>query len=79
MKRVILWVVTILSLLACGYSFLGVIMVAMLSGAPNYSQERAQFNGNLWGYSTITFFLLSVVLSILIWKSRKNKRSSNSW
>ncbi len=75
MTKIILWIITIFSFLACGYSALGLMMVAMLSGAPNYSPERAQFNANLWGSCTIIFFLLGVVLSVLIWNGRKSKRN----
>ena len=77
MKRIIiLWIVTIFCFVASGYSVLGLMMAAMLSGAPHYSPERAQFNANLWGSCTIIFFVLGVVFSVLLWKGRKKKRNS---
>jgi hypothetical protein len=75
-KRIILWIITIFCFLASGYSSLNLMMVAMLSGAPHYSAERAQFSANLWGSCTIIFFVLGVVFSVLIWKTGKRKRNS---
>lgn len=49
MAKLVLSIITILSFLACGYSSLGVMMVAMLSGASSYSPERAQFNAIFLG------------------------------
>ena len=70
-KRIILWVITILSFLASAYSMLGVLMVASFSAAPNYPAERAQFNANLWGSCTIGFFSIGVIGSIMLWRGRR--------
>ena len=58
MNKIVLWIITILFFLASAYSMLGFIMIGSLSGAPNYPQERAQFNANLWGSLMVAFFLL---------------------
>ena len=78
MAKLILWIVTVLSFLACAYSFLGLMMVAMLSAAPNYSPERAQFNANFWGSCTIILLVLGVVFAVLTWKGGKKRRKSSS-
>lgn len=80
--KIILWILAVSSFLACGYSFLGVMMVAMLAAGPNYSYERAQFNVNFWGSCTIIFFLLSAFFSALCFQSyfggveRRKRKSS---
>ena len=68
MKRIIIWAVAALSFVASAYSLLGVGMVASLSGAPNYSPERARFNASLWGSSTIVFFSIGVICLIFLWR-----------
>lgn len=73
MTKVILWTITIFCFLTCGYCFLGLMMVAMLSAGPNYSPERAQFNINFWVSCMLTFFILGVMFSVLIWKGRNRK------
>ena len=70
-KRIILWVITILSFLASAYSVLGLLMVASFSATPNYPAERAQFNANLWGSCTIGFFSIGVIGSIMLWRGRR--------
>jgi hypothetical protein len=73
MKRIALWIITILFFLATGYSMLGLLMVASFSGAPNYSPERARLNANLWGSLTVVFFFLGVLSSFVIWRTRKRR------
>ena len=74
MKRIILWSFTILNVVATAYSFLGLLMVASFSGAPNYTPERARFNGNLWGWGTIIFFSFALTCSIILWRIGRRKR-----
>lgn len=57
-KRIALWIITILLFVAGAYSLLGLLMVASFSVDPGYSPERARFNANLWGSLTVVFFFL---------------------
>ena len=75
MKKIALWVITILLFLASAYSLLGLLMVASFSGDPNYSHERARFNGNLWGSLTLMFFFLGALSAFVIWRNRKRQLS----
>jgi hypothetical protein len=59
--------------LASAYSLLGLIMIADFSVDPNYPRERVEFNANLWGSSTIIFFLLGVLFLFLIWRSGRKR------
>jgi len=72
-KRIILWIITILLFLASAYSLLGLLMVASFSGDPSYSAERARFNGNLWGSLTLVFFFLGALSAFVIWRNRKRR------
>ena len=74
MKRIVLWSITILSVLATAYSILGLLMVASFSGAPHYSPERARFNANLWGSCTIIFFSFALTCPIILWRTGRRKR-----
>jgi hypothetical protein len=72
-KKIVLWIITILFFVASAYSMLGLLMVASLSGAPNYSHERAQFNANLWGSLTAVFFILGGFSAFVLWRNRKRR------
>jgi hypothetical protein len=54
-----------LTVLAMIYSLLGVLQAGMLSGAPNYSRIRAEYNEHLWTSMSGVFFGLSVLLIYL--------------
>ena len=72
-KKVGLWIITILFFLTSAYSLLGLFMVASFSGDPSYSPQRARFNANLWGSLTVTFFLLGALSGVALWRERKRK------
>ena len=53
------------------YGFLWLFQTAALSGAPNYSIERAQYNAN-GAYAVMAVsFLVAIVAGILLWRHRK--------
>lgn len=54
------WLVLFLSLAIAAYSLSALVMVGSLSGAPNYSMERAIYNRNVWGFA----FTLSALLAL---------------
>jgi hypothetical protein len=72
-KKTALWVITILFFLASAYSMLSLLMVASLSGGPNYSPERAQLNANLWGSLSVGFFLFGALFAFVLWRNRKRR------
>ena len=56
------------------YGFFWLIQTASLSGAPNYSIERAQYNAN-GAYALMAVSLLVVVATgTLLWRQRKSRR-----
>jgi hypothetical protein len=60
-----------LAILGFVYGFLWLIQTASLSGAPNYSIERAHYNAN-GAYAVMTVSILVVTIaSILLWRHRK--------
>jgi cell division protein FtsW (lipid II flippase) len=73
-RKIALCTITVLCFMASAYSLMGLLMVASLSGAPNYSHERAQFNANFWGSSTIIFLLLGFMLSFFTWRYLRKLR-----
>jgi len=73
MKKIALWMVTILLFLASAYSLLGWLMVGSFSRDPSYSSQRARFNGNLWGSLTVAFFFLATFSAFVIWRHRKRQ------
>jgi hypothetical protein len=54
-----------LAVLALVCSLLGILQTGMLSGAPNYSRIRAEYNEHLWTSMSGIFFGLSVLLVYL--------------
>ncbi len=47
---------------------------AALSGAPNYSLERAEYNFRLWGTLGFIFFFASIWGGIYLWRISKKYR-----
>jgi len=65
---------TVLLLVTIGlaiYSFVGVMQAVMLSGAPNYSTERAVHNVILWGGILLASLICGVLL--VAWRRRSGK------
>lgn len=54
------WFILAVSLVGAALSLAAVVMAVSLSGAPNYSVERAIYNRNVWG----TTFILAAVLAV---------------
>jgi hypothetical protein len=54
-----------LAVLALVWSLVGILQAGMLSGAPNYSRIRAEYNEHLWTAMSGIFFGLSVLLVYL--------------
>jgi hypothetical protein len=63
----------VLSALSSLYCLLAIFMVASLSGAPNYTIERAEWNDHFWSLG----FLASILVSFLcIWVIVKSRRGA---
>lgn len=65
------WISLSVSLLVAVFSFLALAMVGSLSGAPNYSIERAIYNRNVWGITFILSALLAVGSIVVLVRSRR--------
>lgn len=69
-RAVIIAVVAALIVLAM-YSLVGVMQAVMLSGAPNYSAERAMYNVYLWGSIAGVSIIAAIVLALVLRKRGK--------
>lgn len=69
-RRVLIWVIAALTVFTL-YSLVGVIQAVMLSGAPNYSLDRAWHNIRLWGTLAGFSLALATALSVYVWRKRK--------
>jgi hypothetical protein len=68
-NRLFVWFGLVLSLGAGLYCLLALAMVASLSGAPNYSLERARFNELIWGSGLlVSAFATGLFLCLLLRK-----------
>ena len=67
-RRIVIATVAMLIVLAL-YSLVGVMQAVMLSGAPNYSAERAMHNVYVWGGIAAASVVLATVLAV--WLRRK--------
>lgn len=66
------WLILFVSLVGAAYSLLGLVMTGSLSGAPNYSIERAIYNRDLWGIIFILSGLLAVGSIVVLLRSRRS-------
>jgi hypothetical protein len=72
------WFGLALSFGATLYCLLALGMVASLSGAPNYSLERARFNGNFWGSGLIISALTTGVFLWLLLRKKPRELGSET-
>jgi len=71
--RLLTWLALMLSLGTSFYCILAVVMVASLSGAPNYSLERAKWNEHIWG---LGFLASALVSSLCVWLLVRSRRGT---
>lgn len=73
--RLLAIVVLAISMAGSLYCLSAIVMVASLSGAPNYPLERAQWNEHFWGLGLLGFILVSCLCAWVLAKFRR--RESN--
>ena len=66
-----LWAGLVVSVLASAYSILSLVMVASLSGAPNYPLERAQYNQRVWLMALVAALLVGIICAMFLVRSRR--------
>lgn len=74
MRIVSLWLALFLSIIAGLYCLLAVLMAGSLSGSPNYSKERLEYNLSVWVPGTFLSLAAAIVFGILIILSYKRRK-----
>src|SRR5712692_3637324 len=72
------WLCLVMSALGTAYAVLGLVMVAALSGAPNYALERAQRNAHIWEAAILSGLALLALAVIVLLQTRKTNLLTES-
>ena len=75
--RLIYWLMCILSAASAAYCGFAIVMVASLSGAPNYPLEQAIYNEQRWGLGFIASLALGVSFAVLLFMGRRQRASAS--
>ena len=65
------WMMMVVSILVSAYSFLAVVMVASMSGAPNYALDRARYNARVWTAATVVSLLFAIGCIVFLLRTRR--------
>lgn len=69
--RVLIWLILFIASVVGVYCLLAIFAISSLSGAPNYSYERAKWNEHFWGLGFLASVLISGLSTWFLVKSRR--------
>lgn len=64
------WMLMVAAVLAATYSFLALALVASMSGAPNYTIDRARYNANVWTSAFAVSAICAVACVVFLVRTR---------